>query len=98
MPHQMNTSANTSTKTCETMRSSALARAPSLRPDVDFEMRTFAHADHGAEHDHPDEHETRQFLGPDIGGINCVKREKICSVTGTIRTATVATISHVSSR
>src|SRR2546426_949036 len=36
-------------------------------PHVTFEMRGVAHADHGAEHDHPDEQEPRHLLGPDPG-------------------------------
>src|SRR6185436_10298072 len=38
---------------------------PEVRPDVDFEMGTLADPDHRAEHDHPDEQEPAQLLGPD---------------------------------
>ncbi len=42
-------------------------RAPSEPwPQVDFEMRALAHADHRADHDHPDEQEARHLFGPDV--------------------------------
>src|SRR5438132_5028562 len=39
-----------------------------MRQDVDHEMRPLAHADHRTQHDHPDEQEPRQLLGPDPRG------------------------------
>ena len=46
---------------------------------------TLANADHGADHHRPDQEKTRHFLGPDVAGDEiAVKRENICSVTGTI--------------
>src|SRR6266700_6695692 len=39
-----------------------------IRQYVDHEMRPLAHADHRAEHDHPDEQEPRELLGPDPRG------------------------------
>ena len=44
-----------------------LAAPRQLRPQIDLEMRRFAHANHRAEHNGPDEHEARHLLGPDVG-------------------------------
>ena len=79
--------------------SGALTRGPNARQDVDLEMRALADADHGAEHDHPDEEEASQFLGPDVGrDVVGDARHESCSVTGTTRIATVTTSSSVSTR
>src|SRR5688572_874939 len=43
-----------------------LAARVKRRPKVDDEMGTLADADHGPEHDRPDETESRQLLGPDV--------------------------------
>ena len=37
-----------------------------LGPHVDLEVGLLAHPDHRAQHDHPDEEEARELLGPDV--------------------------------
>src|SRR5712671_2576662 len=98
MPHQMNTSANASTNRSETMRSSAAAfgprsgqtstskwlcsRTPIIAPSITIQMKR-----------------KRESSSVQIqDGMSPVYLETICSVTGTIKIATVPTISHVSSR
>ncbi len=40
--------------------------------DIDLEMLRLPYADHGADHDRPDEQEARHLLGPDVGRMNGV--------------------------
>ena len=76
MPYQTNTSANTSTNSVGDQLQQRVGARLQSRPDVDVEMRAFAHADHRAEHDHPDEEEARHLLGPDVrtGSARCSAR------------------------
>ena len=94
MPYQTNTSAKTSTKTIETMRSIALARGlssghtstskcvpsrtPTIAPSITIQMKR-----------------KRAISSVQIhAGISAVKREIICSVTGTDQNADAETISR----
>ena len=88
MPYQTNTSANSSTNSIETIRSTALARGlssgqtstskcvpsrtPIIAPSITIQMNR-----------------KRAISSVQIhAGISAVKRENICSVTGTISMAT----------
>ena len=68
MPDHTNTSATTRMPSRATILSGRLGAPRQARPDVDLEMRAFAHADHGADHHRPDEEEARHLLRPDVAG------------------------------
>ena len=96
MPYQTNTSANTSTKTIETMRSAALrarlaarghtstskcvaSRTPIIAPSITIQMKR-----------------KRAISSVQIqAGMSAVKREIICSVTGTTSIADADPEQHV---
>ena len=67
MPAHTNTSAAASTPRRPMQPHQGLPARRQPRPHVDLEMRGLAHADHGADHDRPDEQEARHLLGPDVG-------------------------------
>src|SRR5262245_22460571 len=63
-PHEDQCEAQDAESRCDAHRGVGPRRQP--WPDVDLEVRAVAHADHCADHDHPDEQETRHLLGPDV--------------------------------
>ena len=98
IPYQTNTSANSRTNTIETMRSSAFgrgfssgqtstskweaSRTPMIAPSITIQMKR-----------------KRAISSVQIqAGMSWVKREIICSVTGTISIATLTPSSTLSSR